>query len=190
MPEYASICKNAFSGINLFTYCFNNPINDIDPTGEITLIACVVIGAVIGLVIGSGAGAYISYKKYNKVKWKYVIIGGCFGVAIGALAGYSIGVAINAVRITSAGLATQAANLAKNTSKLKYSASIQKYVGVRKYYNYSSLIKKIIQSAIPLKESSSTLKWVIPGSMNGKSGMWELVINPVSKTIYHFLFKS
>lgn len=34
------------------------------------------------------------------------------------------------------------------------------------------------------------LKWVVKGTYNGKSGVWELVINTATNTIVHFLFRS
>lgn len=34
------------------------------------------------------------------------------------------------------------------------------------------------------------LRWDVPGTMNGSSGSWELVVDPQSKTILHFLFQS
>lgn len=63
-------------------------------------------------------------------------------------------------------------------------------MNARKYYNYNSLIRQIIQSATPIRDGKNALKWLVPGTMNGKSGVWELIINPATKVIYHFLFNS
>lgn len=58
------------------------------------------IGIVGGLILGGATGACISYAKYKKVKWKYVLIGAGVGAVIGAVAGYAIGVAIGASSTT------------------------------------------------------------------------------------------
>jgi len=103
---------------NVYTYCANNPIMYVDHTGEaISLIACVVIGAVAGLVLGGTAGAVISYKKFGKVKAKYVFIGAAAGAAIGAAAGYAIGIAIGA-SVTTATTAKGFASVFKISSKI------------------------------------------------------------------------
>ncbi|MGN1316454.1 MAG: RHS repeat domain-containing protein [Acutalibacteraceae bacterium] len=177
-------------GCNLFAYCENEPVNNVDPKGNVALLTCVLIGAGIGLMIGASSGVIISYSKYRTVKWKYVLVGGLFGIAIGALAGYGVGVAIGATTSTSIGLSSQASYLAKNVSKLKFSNTIKGYAKVRKYYNYTSVIKNIIQSATPVRDGTNALKWLVPGVMNGTQGIWELVINPSTKVIYHFLFNS
>jgi RHS repeat-associated protein len=190
--QIAITTQETILGANLFTYCNNNPTNNIDTNGEaaISLFSCVLIGAGIGLILGGSSGAVVSYLKYKTVKWKYVIIGSIFGVAIGAISGYNIGVAIGATAHTTVGLSSIASNLAKNVNKLKFSKTIEKYAKTRKYYNYNSLIKQIIKSATPVKEKTGALKWLIPGTMNGTKGIWELVIDPKTKVIYHFLFNS
>ena len=81
---------------NLFTYCLNNPTNLFDEDGEIAITTCVLIGTAIGIAVGGGSGAYISYKKYGRVNWKYVATGAVVGGIIGAAIGYGVGVAIGA----------------------------------------------------------------------------------------------
>jgi phage-related minor tail protein len=89
----------------------------VDPTGEIAILTCVLIGAGIGLLLGGATGAYISYKKFNEVRWKYVLIGAAAGAAIGAAAGYAIGIAIGA-SATTIGTAKGFASAFKITSKI------------------------------------------------------------------------
>lgn len=154
------------------------------------MLTCVLIWAGVGLIVGGGIGALVSYLNYDKVLWKYVLVGGIFGVAIGATAGFGMGVAMGATPVTTFGLSAQATNLANNVGKLKFSKTIRKYIKTRKYYKYNSLIKEIIKSATPIKDGKNALKWVVPVTMNGTKGSWELVINPAKKIIYHFLFNS
>ena len=40
---------------------------------NIAFIICIIIGAVAGLILGGATGACISYAKYKKVKWKYIL---------------------------------------------------------------------------------------------------------------------
>jgi hypothetical protein len=41
----------------------------------------------------------------------------------------------------------------------------------------------LISSEVP-----GALRWDVPGTMGKSSGTWELVIDPKTKTILHFLF--
>ena len=84
---------------NLFAYCANNPVKFIDDTGESITLACILIGAGIGLIAGGVFGAYRANKngytpddgwKY----WKYVVGYGVAGCAIGALVGWGAGTLI------------------------------------------------------------------------------------------------
>ena len=88
-----------------------------------------IIGGIIGLIVGGATGTYLSYKKYNKIKWSYVLIGGVFGVAIGCLAGYGIGTFIGAAGANSAiGLSSQVSRLIRNAAKLKYTKTVAKLI--------------------------------------------------------------
>jgi RHS repeat-associated protein len=51
--------------LNLYCYCNGDPINRIDPTGEIVflaVIAVIVVGAAIGALVGAGIEAYRQHK--------------------------------------------------------------------------------------------------------------------------------
>ena len=83
----------------MFAYCANNPVKFIDDTGESITLACILIGAGIGLIAGGVFGAYRANKngytpddgwKY----WKYVVGYGVAGCAIGALVGWGAGTLI------------------------------------------------------------------------------------------------
>lgn len=65
------------------------------------------------------------------------------------------------------------------------------HIKSRPYINSTLTIKNIMRAALPMADDSLKygLKWVVRGSYNGKSGVWELVIDVSTKTIVHFLFK-
>ena len=49
-------------GINLFAYCFNNPVNYFDPTGEIAVETVILI---VSIVVGVAVAGYTAYVEYE-----------------------------------------------------------------------------------------------------------------------------
>ncbi len=183
---------------NLYAYCANSTIIYKDDTGEGLILACVLIGAGIGLLLGAGHGAASSYKKTGRVSWKETLKWAFIGGAVGAIIGYTFGVAFSAAGTGgSISLSRQVAKLSKQASKLTYSNTIKKHFATRAYYGSTQLLQQIMKAAQPIKDASlkNGLKWVVPGSMSGNKigttiyGCWELVIDVAKNQIVHWLFR-
>ena len=99
---------------NVTAYCANNPVMYMDETGESITLACVLIGAGIGLIVGAVGGSH--YAKHKKKLtpsdgwdyWKYVVGFGVAGGAVGALVGWGAG-----ALIAKYGVATAATSITK-----------------------------------------------------------------------------
>ncbi len=62
----------------------------------------------------------------------------------------------------------------------------------RPYGSSRLTIQEIMNASAPVPDPGGVpgaLRWDVPGTMNGTPGTWELVVNPGTKTILHFLFK-
>ena len=80
-------------GSNLYVYCLNNPVMNIDPTGEslTVILVCAAIGAIVGGLAGYGLSRILKVPKGKR--WKYVLGGAVIGAVIGGCIGYAVGAA-------------------------------------------------------------------------------------------------
>ena len=101
--DYAN--PTTIGGLNLYSYCNNDPVNYCDPSGNSAILIGLIIGAIIGACVGFGAAAYIDYKDDGEVfngsvKWyDYLgasLIGGIAGAGIGAGLGAFAGMSFSA----------------------------------------------------------------------------------------------
>jgi hypothetical protein len=61
----------------------------------------------------------------------------------------------------------------------------------RPYGNSPLTIQGIMRAGDPIPDPGGVpgaLRWDVPGAVNGSQGTWQLVVDPESKTILHFLF--
>lgn len=58
--------------------------------------------------------------------------------------------------------------------------------------DFKLLINEIIESKppVPNPRGTNALSWIGEGTFNGSTGYYELIIDPESNTVWHFVFKS
>ena len=62
---------DTLGGLNLFVYCNNNPIMNVDPEGNFVIsLSALIIGAIIGTLVGAGVGiAGVWNWCVSKISW-------------------------------------------------------------------------------------------------------------------------
>jgi RHS repeat-associated protein len=78
-------------GMNLYVYCANDPVNSMDPDGQVVALAYYITQAAIGGITGAAAGAVTGITTGGKHKWLAAIAGGTAGGVTGTVAGFGFG---------------------------------------------------------------------------------------------------
>ncbi|WP_058217818.1 hypothetical protein [Lactococcus lactis] len=75
-------------------------------------------------------------------------------------------------------------------STLKFSDTVLKHTG-RPYQESKLLIGEIMEEGAPIldPQGGNALFWKVPGTFNGREGTFEVLIDPESNSVWHFLFK-
>lgn len=151
------------NGLNLYCYCYNNPISYYDPSGHSAILVGLIIGAIVGACIGFGTAAYIDYQDDGQifngsVAWyDYLgttVLGGAIGAGIGYIAPY-IGSAFSsfvAQKFTIGGGAYLSAN-----GELVVSAGLT-FTGAQVLQGASLLAEVTVMTAILGKSGGYTVK--------------------------------
>ncbi|RYC41718.1 hypothetical protein CTN06_08940 [Pectobacterium zantedeschiae] len=81
-------CDPRFQYGGPFVYCYNNPVNQTDPSGEIApILVILLMGALVGAVLGGGIAAYTGIQSGLKggALAGYIFAGAGIGAVTGAL---------------------------------------------------------------------------------------------------------
>ena len=75
--------------------------------------------------------------------------------------------------------------------RLSFSRTVQQHIG-RPYQDSKLLIREIMLNKTPVSDPKGTraLSWNVEGIFNGSLGIYELIIDPETNTVWHFVFKS
>jgi len=94
-----------------------------------------------------------------------------------------------AVDTDAAGGAAEAVKVGEYT----LTQTITKHLASRPYYQSPLTLREIMAAGKPIPDPggvAGALRWDVPGAFRGSAGTWELVVDPQSKTILHWLFRS
>ena len=92
MDDISYLDYESLGGLNLFTYCNNNPIMNIDPNGN-TFISAMIIGAIVGAAIGAGVSVVTQgiFNGFNNINGWQVLVDGAIGAISGLVAASGLG---------------------------------------------------------------------------------------------------
>ena len=163
-------------GYNVYTYCFNNPVNNFDPDGE--AVANIVCGVIVGV-----AGAALGYLLADRLglkgwkKWALISAATVGGAVLGAFLGPYIAklggkVVAKLGGKVAAKLGIRTATKTAFKSIGKISARKMSHINVPKHL-WERVLKKVTNNAI-----NNLIKQAV------KKGSWETLKGGVSKITY------
>lgn len=183
--DVSYIDPNYINGLNLYCYCYNNPVMYEDPEGNSAFVGLLISSMIVSAIIGGAASGYKAYSLGER-NWDlcWDIVGGAiFGAAIGATIalGGAAGLAATGASISGFGLsflpslfisagAVSTANMAKYS--LDYAAT--DWSG----WSIGGLLLSSVQGAI---KGASTFAIAFLG---GKYGLFDKFANKANNLIF------
>ena len=169
--DYAD--PETLGGLNLYSYCNNNPVMYSDPDGHSIILACLIIGA----IVGATAGGVIAYTEASSrgitgaelVGWVFIgvvaggVIGGAVGAGLGALAAPLIGGAGASMAFAS-GEAVAVTGVAASTKLIGGIAALG--------YLFSKWVPGSWPGDDPTVPPGDDFVWRGPGDIGSKFGEW------------------
>ena len=172
--------------VDKYPYVGNNPANLVDPAGEIAPI--IFVAALVLILGGISIGGLGANNNPNSALNQDPSTAFQRQLGCGMIVGGSAGVLLTPPVLAASNLVAAAAD----PSKLTLSGKVAGQVSSRPYVNSPLLTGQIIRSGIPFKDPTGSLaygaKWVVPGTMKGAPGTYELVVDLSTNRIVRYLF--
>ncbi|MCX6140452.1 MAG: hypothetical protein NTX15_06425 [Candidatus Kapabacteria bacterium] len=85
-----------------------------------------------------------------------------------------------------------AAEIGVSIGEYTITRTVANNIATRPYIQSPSMIRQIMSSGVGVPDAffEGGVNYVVQGTFNGSKGIYELGINPATKTVYHFLFKT
>ena len=167
--DYAD--PETINGLNLYAYCGNNPVTNVDPDGHFGIIATLLISVVVGAVISSATEIVKQLANndgdISEINWRKVgssaLNGAALGIAIGlggAVGATIKGVASLSITIGQATVIALGANFAAGVGSY-----LIEYAGSDNFNGGLMLIQGLSQTG------KGAVNFMF-GGMLGASGLW------------------
>jgi RHS repeat-associated protein len=198
-------------GINLYQFVRNSPINYIDPTGRAPQLTSLTYNPSTGqssagytpYQFGQGYGIGFNGPDQQSPLGAFNDMMDQSRQQLAQDIANQLGVGDNpqdvngidhALGLVQVGMASECP-----ASKLKLSQTVANHLSdvtkagdlVRPYGDSRLLMQEIMDAKPPVPDPGGVpggLRWDVPGTMNGTSGTYQLVVDPNTGTVLHFLF--